>query len=372
MDYSLTEEQRLLQKTARDVLADAGRPSDFEQAAAATGYDAQLWAKFAELGWLDVLSDESNDGTARAVEAALLVSELGRAFVPSPFVSTAVLATRLLKTFGGQDAGDELAAIASGERVWSIAAWGSGGSCGLPTDDAVILESAVSGTRFFVEYGPFAQRFVVAASATGTVGVAAVGANDGIDIDPLSTIDGWPMALVSFSKAPVLSDVLLTTGEMGADAWSELSSWGALMAAAELAGIAERVLEMTLAYLKDRTQFGQPIGSFQGPQHQAADMSIDVQATRLTMLQAAWYLGQGERCHPSISVAKACASDAVRRVVHRGHQLHGAIGFTLEHDMQRFFRRAKSLEVAFGDARQHQLRVASSRIAEQRGVPAWI
>jgi len=115
---------------------------------------------------------------------------------------------------------------------------------------------------------------------------------------------------------------------------------------------------MTVDYARERIQFGRPIGSFQTIQHYLADMSIDVDSARVTLYKAAWKLSEGFPCTNEISVAKGWISDAYRRVAAQAHQIHGAIGFTKEHDLELYFRRAKAGEVFFGDADYHREVVA--------------
>ncbi|MDO8472978.1 MAG: acyl-CoA dehydrogenase, partial [Dehalococcoidia bacterium] len=117
----------------------------------------------------------------------------------------------------------------------------------------------------------------------------------------------------------------------------------------EMVGGAQQVLEMTVQYAKDRVQFDKPIGSFQAVQHHCANMVTDVDGSRLIAYQAAWMMSEGISCNKEVSMAKAWVSDAYRRVVSLGHQIHGGVGFTKDHDMQLYFRRAKAAEIAYGD-----------------------
>jgi len=127
----------------------------------------------------------------------------------------------------------------------------------------------------------------------------------------------------------------------------------------EMAGGMQQVLDMTVDYARERKQFGRPIGSFQVIQHYCADMLTDVEGARLSAYQAAWMLSEGLPCTAEVSTAKAWVSEACRRVDLLGHQIHGGIGFTKDHDIQLYFRRAKAAELAFGDARFHREVVVS-------------
>jgi alkylation response protein AidB-like acyl-CoA dehydrogenase len=133
-----------------------------------------------------------------------------------------------------------------------------------------------------------------------------------------------------------------------------INAYGAAAKCAEMIGGAQRVLEMTLQYAREREQFGQPIGSFQAVQHQCADMAADIDGARLIAYESIWRLSEGADWMLNVSVAKSWVSDAYRRVILRAHQVHGAIGFTKEHDLQLYTRRAKAAELAFGDAHYHR------------------
>jgi alkylation response protein AidB-like acyl-CoA dehydrogenase len=138
----------------------------------------------------------------------------------------------------------------------------------------------------------------------------------------------------------------------------EIMEWAALAKSAEMVGGNQQVMEMTVNYAKERIQFDRPIGSFQIIQHYLADMSIDVDSSRVSLYKAAWMLSEGLPCTNEISVIKGWISEAYRRVATRAHQIHAAIGFTKEHDLELYFRRAKAGELFFGDADFHREVVA--------------
>ena len=144
----------------------------------------------------------------------------------------------------------------------------------------------------------------------------------------------------------------------GWDTIEKALAWGAIGKCAEMVGGAEQVLDMTVEYAKQRTQFGRPIGSFQAIQHHCANMATDVEGSRYITYQAAWLLSEGEAASQEVAMAKAWVSDAYRRICALGHQCHGAIGFTKEHNMQLYSRRAKAAELAFGDTDYHLETVA--------------
>lgn len=374
MDYALNERQRLLQDTARRVLRDAGGPRDLAAAAREAGYDRALWRQLAALGWLGLLAPDTDADTATdvdpgerpdAVDAAVLASEIGRVVLPGPFVETALLVPSVLTRRGGPEAAAALEAIATGEHLWSLAILGEAGWRGAPGDDLALRDGRLSGRRWFVPYARQARRLLVTArdAATGGLALVAAPVDASLRFTDLRAIDDRPQALVEFDGTAILDGVLHCTGETAEAAYRDLCNWGAVMAAAELAGMAEAVLEMTVAYAKQREQFGRAIGSFQAVQHQAADMNVDVQATKVMALTAAWQLTAPTPDPAVLHAAKGWAAAAARRVMERGHQLHGAIGFTLEHDMQCYYRRGKMLEPAFGGAVEHAVAIGRTLAA---------
>jgi len=174
----------------------------------------------------------------------------------------------------------------------------------------------------------------------------------------LRTIAGDKQCEVSFDKVKVPKANVLGGVDQGWGMVKRIMEWAALAKAAEMMGGAQQVLEMTVEYAKERVQFDRPIGSFQIIQHYLADMSIDVDSSRVSLHKAAWMLSEGMECTKEISVIKGWLSEAYRRVAAQSHQIHGAIGFTKDHDLELYFRRAKAGELYFGDADFHREIVA--------------
>jgi alkylation response protein AidB-like acyl-CoA dehydrogenase len=227
-----------------------------------------------------------------------------------------------------------------------------------PTEDAVSVEARderLDGEAGFVVDGHVADRIVVAARGPDGVGLFVTRGREGVSAAPISSMDQTrKVADVRFDGAPAER-----LGDGGWPAVQRLLDRACVGLAAEMLGGAERVLELSVAYAKDRVQFGRPIGSFQAVKHRAADMLLEVESLRNVVYYAAWGL---ERDHPdaslAASMAKAYASDAYRDVAASGIQIHGGIGFTWEADLHLYFKRAKASEVAFGDAAFHRERMA--------------
>ena len=206
---------------------------------------------------------------------------------------------------------------------------------------------------------------VIVAARTGQgesdVSLFVVPSNmDGLTVTALQTIASDKQSEIALDDVYVPGSALL--GELN-EGWNTIEkalAWGAVGKCAEMLGGAQQTLDMTVAYAKQRIQFGRSIGSFQAIQHHVADMAADVEGCRYITYQAAWALAEGLPAEREVAMAKAWVSDAYHRVCMTAHQCHGAIGFTREHDLQLYSRRAKAGELMFGDAEFHMEKVAST------------
>ena len=182
----------------------------------------------------------------------------------------------------------------------------------------------------------------------------------GIQQTLLKTIASDRQSELVFNNVSVPSSALLGELNQGWAAIEKVLAWGAVGKCAEMVGGGQQVLDMTVEYAKQRVQFGRPIGSFQAIQHHCANMATDVEGSRYITYQAAWRLSENLPAENEVAMAKAWVSDAYRSVCALGHQCHGAIGFTKEHSMQLYSRRAKAAELMFGDSDLHLETVAKS------------
>jgi len=324
MDFDLSDDQIALQEGARDLLDGFAAPARVRaHTASGAAFDASLWAAMADQGWLGIEVSEARGGVGLGpVEVAVLCEELGRHAAPAPFAST-VLAIAAMAD-AGEDAwvdrlvaGDALACVA-----WDPAA---------P-----------------VPYAPSADLAVVLADD----GVYAVDVATRPARQPAMDLTrelGW--LPFERSQARLLG---------GADARDRLLDRGATFAAADLLGSASRALDLAVEHAKERVQFGRPIGSFQAVKHRCADMLVDVEGMRSTVYWAAWCIGAGDaEAHVAASTAKTWCSDASKRVMSSALQVHGGIGFTWEHDLHFFMKRAQLDQLAFGDASAHRARLTA-------------
>jgi alkylation response protein AidB-like acyl-CoA dehydrogenase len=367
MDFSFSEEQEMLRKTARDFLAE-NCPKSFakEMEKDEKGYSSEMWRKMAELGWMGLILPEEYGGVGgNFLDLVILVEEMGAALLPGPFIPTVVYSSLPLLHFGTEEQRREfLPKIASGELIMTLALTEPNAT---KYDEAEIEVRAgkeddnwiVNGTKLFVPDAHIAHWLICAARAPEGVTLFLVDARSPeINCTLLKTIAEDKQCEVSFHKVKVpLRNILGEPGK-GWQIIEKVKEWGALAQCALISGSIQRVLDMSVAYAKERVQFDRPIGSFQAIQHKSADMMMNIDGVKFLTYQAAWKLSQEFQATVEISAAKAWASDAAWRVCLLGHTIHGGVGISLDHDMQLYFRKAKAMELTFGDGDFHREIVA--------------
>jgi alkylation response protein AidB-like acyl-CoA dehydrogenase len=332
------------------TLPGAGAASGDTAADAPHGYDHTVWSAMAEQGWLAIELPEDEGGLGMGmVELAVLCEEIGRRLVAAPFLPTIVALGALCGNEARADAAtkDWREALGQGAAVGCVAAApGVGGLTVSGPEGQVRL----SGRTPPVAYAPSADVAVVLAAG----GVYGVDLRTEGRPSPLSAMDRTrELGVLAFEGTPAL----FLGGE---EAAALLVDRAATLASAEMLGGADHVLALAVQYAKDRVQFGKPIGSFQAVKHMLADALVDVEGMRSTAYYAAWCAAAGDPERSlSASMAKAWCSDASRRVMATGLQVHGGIGFTWEHDMHLYLKRAQLDQVSYGDAAAHRDRIAT-------------
>lgn len=363
MDFGFSEEQEMLRQSARALLekecpsAVVRKLMEDER-----GMDPALWKTMAELGWLGLVIPEHHGGGGLSyVDLVLIMEEMGRVVLPSPFIWTVLFAEAIKRAGTDQQKSSLLAKIASGDLIATVAyleasaVWSADGITMAARRDGAGY--VLNGSKLFVNDAHLADCILVAARTgeSGEQGItlfALEAKRSGIVINRLTTMDQTRrLAEIQFNNVKAgTSDIV---GEAG-NGWETLSKVidrGKVMLAAEMMGGAQKVLEMTVDYAKVRVQFGRPIGSFQAVQHKCANMMIEVESAKSAAYYASWAVSnEVDEASLAAALAKAAASDAFRRVSAEGIQLHGGIGFTWDHDMHLYFKRAKSSEFTFGDA----------------------
>jgi alkylation response protein AidB-like acyl-CoA dehydrogenase len=369
MDLGLSEEQEMIKTSARDFLEkECPKTLVREIEEDARGYSPELWKKMAELGWMALPFPEEYGGTGNSfLDLCVLIEEHGRALVPGPFFNTVVLCGLPILSFGSDAQRQEhLPAIADGNRIMVYAqtepsaSWDAAGVELTANADGDFC--VLNGIKLFIPNGEAADNLlVVARTGDGEKDITLLlvdAKSPGVTYEGLKTIASDHQAEITFKDVRVPSSNILGEVNKGWDIVEKIQEWGAAGKCAEMVGGAQFVLEMSVEYAKQRVQFGRPIGSFQAIQHHCANMVTDVDGSRYIAYEAIWRVSEALDSAKEVSMAKAWVSDAYRRVCALGHQIHGGIGFTKEHDMQLYFRRAKAAELAFGDGDFHRELVA--------------
>jgi len=372
MDFGLSEEQELLQQSARDFLArECPTPFVREMTRNGDGFSRAFHEKMAGMGWTGLVIPEAFGGLGLSMlDLAALSEEMGRAVVPGPFFSSSVLATLTL-LYAGANAPKKqwFPRLASGEAVGTLAfleesdrldAQGIAARC-TKTRGGYRL----NGTKMFVTDAHVADFMIVAfrSLGQGESGVCLFLVSrdtPGVSIQPLQSIDQTRRPCeVIFKNVEVPAAARIADETKGWKVLSRVMDAACIVLAADSLGGAQRALEMSVEYSKVRQQFGRPIGSFQAVKHICAEMVSEIEPARSLVWYAAYAFDHEPR-HASraASMAKARLSDVYSRTTNRAVQIHGGIGFTWEHDMHLWFKRAKWNEAAFGDATYHRERLA--------------
>ena len=327
MNFDFTDDQQAIKRTAHDLLAQRFKPDVVRELAEVGRYEDSHWTELAELGWPGIFVAEEHGSQGLAtVELAILMEELGYSLAPVPFLSNAA-AGLVLQHAGTDDQRSRwLPGIASGEARGTVGIARDGEAALVPdADSADVIVLLEDGAGAVHEASACELEPVEAIDTTRRYSrVCATGAGDALGSDPAAARDRISIAV-----------------------------------AAELVGVSQRVMEMAVEYARDRKQFDRPIGAYQAVSHRCADMLRDVESARSTMLWAAWAAeAEPETLPLAASIAKALASDAGWNVTSSALQVHGGIGFTWEHDLHFFFKRAKVDGTLYGSARAHRDRVA--------------
>jgi alkylation response protein AidB-like acyl-CoA dehydrogenase len=373
MNFGFNDEQELLRSTARKFFEnECGSDTVRRLMETPEGISSELWTKIAEQGWLGLVFPEAYDGMGLGlVDLVVLMEEMGRAVVPGPYFSTVLLGGLAVLEAGSEAQKKEwLPKIAAGDKRVALAWMEPSAQLGPAGVTLTATEKGgrytLSGTKLFVHDAHTADALVVAARTRPGVGAEGVSLfllprdTSGLRVTLLPTMDQTrKLCEVTCADVTVGADTLLGAAGAGWAPLGRVLDRATVALCAEMCGGAQKVLDMTVEYAKIRQAFGRPIGSYQGVKHRAADMLVDVENSKSITYYAAWALDEGAAEAPlAVSMAKAYVSDAFRRVAAAGIQLHGGIGFTWEHDLHLYFKRAKGSEFTFGDATHHRERVA--------------
>src|SRR6266850_5609332 len=369
MALVLNEEQSMLRDSARGLISDKAPVAHLRQlrdAKDATGFSRELWRAFAEMGFSGLLIPEDFGGSGLGcVEAGVVMEEIGRTLMPSPFLSTGVVAASALSRGGSEAQKSEyLPRISAGSLLAALAVDEGAKHRPLQTKMQATRSGngfKLSGEKAFVVDGHTADLLIVAARTAGSAGEAkgltlflVNPKAKGIATERTVMVDAHNAARVEFDNVEVDADSVLGEVDQGGALLEGVLNIGRGAVASEMVGLSEEVFGRTVTYLKERKQFGKLIGEFQALQHRAAQLYIDIEITRAAVLKALQTLdGDFERAGSTVAVAKARAGTTATLAVQEGVQMHGGMGMTDQFDIGFFMKRARVCQELFGDSNFH-------------------
>jgi alkylation response protein AidB-like acyl-CoA dehydrogenase len=339
MDFGLTDDQREIQRTARELLGERARPDRVREHAESGRTDEALWGELSALGWAGIAIAEEHGGQGLGqIELSILCEELGRSLAPVPFLPSAMAATLIQQDGSEEQRARWLPGLASGETIGALGA-------------------ALDGAAELVIGGREASLFVLVEED----GSGRVVSAEEVEITPVDSVD------------PTRSTARLTAGDAGetlGDGACAGLGRALVSVSAELVGVCDRALQMTVDYVKERKQFGVPVGAYQAVSHRCAQMLLETEKARSTAAFAAWTAdADPDGLAEAAAMAKACASTAGREVTASAIQAHGGIGFTWEADVHWLYKRAQLDAALLGGAKRHRARLAGI-LADRLGASA--
>jgi alkylation response protein AidB-like acyl-CoA dehydrogenase len=373
MDFDLTKAQKLLQQSARDFFARECKPERVrDMMATDTAYDDGLWRAMADQGWTGLIIPEDFGGLGLSLVDLIAVSEeMGHACLPGPFLST-LWAAALINLAGAEGQRKQyLEPIAAGDMKATVALLEDGADW---NPEAVGLRAEKAGKEFrlrgrkeFVTDAEIADLIICVARGNEGLVLAPVekGAK-GMKIAATPGVDATrKLYSVEFEDVVAPEADALAFNTRTLDAVESATATAVVALSAEMVGGMRWTLETAVEYAKTRQQFGKAIGVYQAVQHQLADMFLMTEGARSAVYYAAWAVSENDpSAKLAVSIAKAYCSDAAREVGNRGAQAHGGIGFTWEHNLQLYYKRAKASEAMFGDANYHREEIARKVVDE--------
>jgi alkylation response protein AidB-like acyl-CoA dehydrogenase len=361
LDFGLNEQQEMMQTLARDFLT--GEYTDKVLKAMVgdeKGYTPELWKKMREMNLTGLSIPESYGGVGDFLDLIIVLEEMGRVCFLGPYFATVVLGASAIMA-AGSDAQKQqyLTGIAEGKIIVTLALTEPAAQY---TADAVQVRAEskgsdyiINGTKVFVPDAQAADYIICVARTRETtdpqdgITLFIVDINTpGITVKPLKTVAGDKQGEVVLENVKVSAGDVLGKVHQGWPMVEKVLQRANVARCAEMAGMTQQVLKMTLDYAKERVAFGHPIGAFQSIQHRCADMLIDVEGSKFATYQAAWKINEGLPAAKEAAAAKAWVSQACRRVMNSAHQIHGAIGFSEDHILHYYTKRARAYEFSFG------------------------
>jgi len=356
MDLGFTKDQELIRKSAREFFGKEC-PKDRVRAWKEddSGYDPKLWRKMVELGFLGLVIPEAFGGMdGDYLELVILMEEIGRNIVPSPFFSTVCACAPAIQAFGADEQKDAfLSKIAEEGQIWALALTEHAASH--EARDVTMRavsdgdEYTLNGTKLFVPYAHVADQLLVvartgegASTGDGITAFIVDARSPGIRMAVMPTAARDMRCEVVFENVNVSSQGILGELGRGWEIVEYILHYATVLKSAEMSGGAEAVLDLATAYVRERHQFDQPIGSFQAVQHRLVDVLTEVEGLKNLVYEAAWHIDVGSPSRKLVSIVKAKANRVYQKTCLDGMLVHGAIGFTEEMDVGLFRLRAKA------------------------------
>ncbi|HEB89994.1 MAG TPA: acyl-CoA dehydrogenase [Deltaproteobacteria bacterium] len=367
MNFDFSEEQKLLQNTAKDFLAEHSSLAHVREIFEADeGYSKPLWKSVAELGWLGVAIPEEYGGAGYGyLELAMIAGEIGQALAPIPFGSTVYLAAEAIAREGSDDQKNRyLTGIAAGDLIGSLATTEKIGSLTEKSVSTTFADGKLSGTKLPVADGDVADFAIVLAREGDGLSLAIVDLTGaGVERTRLDSLDPTrPQARLVFQDAPATR--LGAAGQGWTITQNVLTRAAALMAFEQL-GSADRAFQITFDFMMNRFAFGRPIASFQALKHRMADHYANRELARSNCYWAAWALeNEAEELPVAAASAKISASDAFDQMAIDMIQMHGGVGYTWEYDCHLFYRRARVLSHTLGTTDEWREKLVTHLIEE--------
>jgi len=368
MDFAFSQEQDILRDSARRfVEKECGVDYVKQFVDNKITFTGEMWGKISQLGWTGVLIPEQYGGLGlNFVDLAVIIEEMGRGPVPGPFISSVVLAGEAIRLAGNPDQKDAyLPKMAVGEFKGTLA-WAEPGDVNGLANMTLTAKSAgesfvLNGTKILVPDADQADIILcVAKTGKGTSLFLVEKGEPGVEINSLSTLDRTTnLYEVVFNDVSVHREALLGEAGKANPILTQVLNRVNVAYSMDMVGGGKRVLDMGVEYAKTRVQFGQPIGSFQAIKHKCAALLMKIECSRSIAYYAAWAQEQDERVAAvNASIAKIFTSEMYRKATKEVLQILGGIGFSWEHELHIYLKRAKCLGALFGDAVFHRERVA--------------
>jgi alkylation response protein AidB-like acyl-CoA dehydrogenase len=372
MDFSLTEEQKMLRKSARDFL-ESECPASLvrEMAEDERGYSPELWQKMAGLGWQGLLfPNRYSGGDGTFLDLVILLEETGRVLLPSPFLTTILGGILILDTGSEKQKAELLPSIIRGDVILSLALAEPSMQhlSNSMTTRALVQNGSyiINGTKLFVSKAQEADYLICAARTDNSTKASEVvtlfiisSESPGITYTSLKTMGCDKQYEVLFDNVAIPAVNILGEYNKG---WEYISRrlipMATISQCAEMNGGAQKVIEMTAEYARERVTFGQSLGSHQAIQHLCADMLVALESARVLTYKAAWKISRGMPCESEVSMAKYKVNECYLKAVSTGTQIQGGVSIIVDHDLPLYYRCAKATEITLGNNDYHLEQIA--------------